>query len=75
MLSLVCFGVYMADIDQELEVVFLVLMIVWLGLRIARLAAVAKNLHSQRRTAAAGSLDVKFPGDDEEEGGVSPRPT
>ena len=73
-LSICCFGVYMADIDQELEVVFLVLMIVWLGLRIARLAAVAKNLHSQRRTAAAGSLDVKFPGDDEEEGGVSPRP-
>ena len=107
-LSLVCFGVYMADIDQELEagllvgkarpvgpasqnmlanwlrlaeaggrpeldlalagraggrigrslrlpctqVVFLTLMVVWVAVRLARLATVAKNLHSQRRFSA-----------------------
>ena len=51
-LSIVCFCVYMADIDQELEVVFLTLMVVWVALRLARLATVAKNLHSQRRFSA-----------------------
>jgi len=66
-LSIVCFGVYMADIDQELEVVFLTLMVVWVALRLARLATVAKNLHSQRRFSAMQTLDVNFSSEGSEE--------
>ena len=34
------------------QVVFLTLMVVWVAVRLARLATVAKNLHSQRRFSA-----------------------
>jgi hypothetical protein len=67
------FGPHVGTVDQELEVVFLSLMVVWVALRLARLAAVAKNLHSQRRFHAtqAGALDVSF-SEEEEEGTPSP---
>ena len=41
-----------SPLHYRYQVVFLTLMVVWVALRLARLATVAKNLHSQRRFSA-----------------------
>jgi len=76
-LSVLSFVVYVENLSQDLEMVVLVLMGVWVALRLARLLTVAKNLHLRRRTIQP-SLDIDFatsalsfpPGDEEE--GLSP---
>mmetsp|Transcript_21460 Transcript_21460/g.51553 ORF Transcript_21460/g.51553 Transcript_21460/m.51553 type:complete len:136 (+) Transcript_21460:439-846(+) len=50
---------YLDHLSKDLELVVLLMMTLWVGLRLARLVLVARRLHSRRR-AAAQRLDVNF---------------
>mmetsp|Transcript_14982 Transcript_14982/g.34324 ORF Transcript_14982/g.34324 Transcript_14982/m.34324 type:complete len:273 (-) Transcript_14982:64-882(-) len=84
-LSLLSFALYLDDLSQDLELVVLVVMGSWIALRIMRLLAVARSLHSQRRksqedlevnfTAAASSIFASDGITDEESAGIVSRPS
>lgn len=84
-LSLLSFALYLDDLSQDLELVVLVVMGSWIVLRIMRLLAVARSLHSQRRklqedldvnfTAAGASVFASEGTIDEEGGGMVSRPS
>jgi len=62
-LSVLSFVLYVDRVAQSLEVVVLLVMVSWIGLRLARLLAVARSLHARQRSASQ-NLDVDFASSD-----------
>lgn len=65
-LSILSLVLYLDHLSKDLELVVLLMMTMWVGLRLARLVLVARRLHS-RRLESKQQLDVDFGCGDEDE--------